>query len=133
MAFFLRTKVPPSLPRKDSSFLLLADCKLADIFHNSACVWPCERGSLTHTHTHNSDDNRETAHANTHTGQVKGREAGATFGVTHVDQCVSSQRPQKAKVELHTGFVKDEVNWLEANSRIWCLQANWRSTKFLAP
>lgn len=42
--FFFRTRVPPNFPRKDSSFLIFADCVVADgvpdIFE---CLW-CVRG-----------------------------------------------------------------------------------------
>lgn len=36
--FFFRTRVPPNFPRKDSSFLIFADCVVPDIFQCEWCV-----------------------------------------------------------------------------------------------
>ena len=38
--FFLRTRVPPNFPRKDSSFFIFVDCD-ADIVELSSLVCPC--------------------------------------------------------------------------------------------
>lgn len=40
--FFFRTRVPPNFPRKDSSFLIFADCVLADVvifWVSVMCLW----------------------------------------------------------------------------------------------
>lgn len=36
--FFFRARVPPNFPRKDSSFLIFADCVVPDIFQYEWCV-----------------------------------------------------------------------------------------------